>query len=71
LYCVPTVQLLRVTLHKAQGLLNLHVDPLAAAAAAAAIGRMAATGVSPSRTDRAKAAAEKAVLGEFYWRGEG
>lgn len=63
-YLAPTVQLMRVTLHKAQGLHNLHVDPQAAAAAAAAIGRMAATGRSPSRAaDRAKAVAERAMQG--------
>lgn len=66
LYQAPTVQLMRVTLHKAQGLQNLHVDPMAAAAAAVAIGRMAAVGPSPSRTDRAKAVAERAMLGEWY-----
>lgn len=65
LYQAPTVQLMRVTLHKAQGLQNLHVDPMAAAAAAVAIGRMAAVGPSPSRTDRAKAVAERAMLGEW------
>jgi len=65
-YLAPTVQLMRITLHKAQGLHNLHVDPVAAAAAAAAIGRMAATGSSPSRADRAKAVAERAVLGEVW-----
>lgn len=64
LYQAPTVQLMRVTLHKAQGLQNLHVDPLAAAAAAAAMGRMAAPNSSPSRADRAKAVAERAMLGE-------
>jgi hypothetical protein len=69
MYRAPTVQLLRVTLHKAQGLQNLHVDPLAAAAAAAAMGRMAsAVGSGPARVDsrviRAKAVAEKAMLGE-------
>lgn len=64
LYQAPTVQLLRVTLHKAQGLQNLHVDPMAAAAAASAMGRLAAVGSSPSRADRAKAAAERAMLGE-------
>jgi hypothetical protein len=36
----PSVQCWKVTLHKAQGLQNLHVDPLAAAAAAAVMNRL-------------------------------
>jgi hypothetical protein len=69
LYQTPSVQLVKVTLHGAQGLQNLHVDPVAAAAAAAAINRMAATGDSPIRSraaERARQAATAAtsLLGE-------
>jgi hypothetical protein len=68
-YQAPGVQLLRVTLQKAAGLHNLHVDPQAAAAAAAAMSRLAgaAGGGGASKAsftaDRARAAAERAMLG--------
>jgi hypothetical protein len=61
LYQTPSVQLVKVTLHRAQGLQNLHVDPVAAAAAAAAINRMAATGESPMRFKAAERARQAAT----------
>lgn len=63
-YQTPTVQLLKITLHRAQGLQNLHVDPQAAAAAAAVISKLGVVGEAPSRTERARIAAANAVLGE-------
>lgn len=61
LYQTPSVQLVKVTLHRAQGLQNLHVDPVAAAAAAAAINRLAATGDSPIRSRAAERARQAAT----------
>lgn len=63
LYQTPTVQMLKITLHRAQGLQNLHVDPHAAAAAAVAISKLSTPGEAPTRAERARIAAT-AVLGE-------
>lgn len=64
-YQTPTVQLVKITLHRAEGLQNLHVDPQAAAAAAAAISKMGVVAEAASRTERARLAAANAVLGEL------
>jgi hypothetical protein len=72
LYQTPSVQLVKVTLHGAQGLQNLHVDPVAAAAAAAAINRMAATGESPMRLKAAERARQAATAAtSLLGRGSG
>eukprot|EP00878_Enallax_costatus_P011429 GHUV01011932.1.p1 GENE.GHUV01011932.1~~GHUV01011932.1.p1 ORF type:complete len:811 (+),score=294.51 GHUV01011932.1:1142-3574(+) len=62
LFQTPTVQMLKITLHRAQGLQNLHVDPHAAAAAAAAISKLNVAGEASTRAERARIAATNAVL---------
>eukprot|EP00775_Hariotina_reticulata_P007799 gene7799-7996_t len=55
----PSVQCWKVTVHKAQGLQNLHVDPQAAAAAAAVMHRLTSrkAGSSTMKVDRSQGAA--------------